>query len=192
MRRGHIPKVPPFLNDIFLTMPSINGPAIMVASIVAMKDDKLVSPTADSEKLYGGAEKIWDSVMDIPTSQEIQVVKSNVAHTTAGEASIVNGRTMVLSKETWFTYPLYGSICFAKEWGCSMGTSSATETSGWVSEECSWCSWSIFSDDGNVCMAYTVSFSEFDFVFDLQSCCQHPNSQRLVEHRLSLASKRRS
>jgi len=86
-----------------LTIPSIAGPATAVPISEATKDDKLVAPTDRTEKLYGGAEKIWEIVMEIPTNQEIHVVKSRVAHSTAGDARRRNGRTMVESNETWLT-----------------------------------------------------------------------------------------
>lgn len=73
----------------------------MVPRSDATKDDKFVRPTAVIEKLYGGAEKIWERVMEIPTSQEMQVVKRRVAHRTAGEPSIMKGRKMVLKKDVW-------------------------------------------------------------------------------------------
>ena len=94
------PKVPPFLMDNRLTMPSINGPATSVPSIDATNDERFVRPTDDTEKLYGGAEKICERVTEMPTSHEIQVVKSRVAHSTAGDPSILNGRRRVLKKET--------------------------------------------------------------------------------------------
>lgn len=95
-----LPNVPPFLNDNFRTTPSIKGPASKVPNKLATKLDRFVRPTAETEKLYGGAEKIWESVMEIPTSHDIQVVKSKVAHNTAGELSITNGRKTVLRNET--------------------------------------------------------------------------------------------
>jgi len=114
-RRNSGSNVPPFLRDIRLTTPSINGPARAVPRREATNDERLVSPTAVTEKLYGDAEKICESVIEIPTSQEMQVVKRSVAQSTAGEASMTNGRKTVLMKETWLTYPLYGSISLAKE-----------------------------------------------------------------------------
>ena len=105
-----IPNVPPFLRDILRTIPSINGPARRVASTDAINEDKFVKPTEVTEKLYGGAEKICESVTEIPTSQEIQVVKRRVAQSTAGEASMTNGRQVVLMRETWLTYPFHGII----------------------------------------------------------------------------------
>ena len=81
----------------------------------ATNDDKFVRPTADTEKLYGGAEKICESVTEIPTSHEMQVVKSRVAQSTAGDPSIMNGRNSVLKKETWFMYPEYGRRSLAYE-----------------------------------------------------------------------------
>lgn len=94
--------------------PSIKGPAMRVPSKEATKDDKFVRPTDVTEKLYGGAEKICERVMEIPTSQEIQVVNRRVAQSTAGEASMAKGRNTVLRNEMWLTYPLYGSISLAK------------------------------------------------------------------------------
>jgi hypothetical protein len=92
--------VPPFLIDIFRTTPSIKGPATRVPRRDATKDDKLVRPTAETEKLYGAAENICESVMEIPTSQEMQVVKRRVAHRTAGDLSMAKGRKIVLTNET--------------------------------------------------------------------------------------------
>jgi hypothetical protein len=80
----------------------MTGPATKVASNEATKEDTFVAPTALTEKLYGGAEKICDNVMEIKTSQEMQIVKSRVAHMTTGLASITKGRMKVLQKETWF------------------------------------------------------------------------------------------
>jgi hypothetical protein len=70
-----LPNVPPFLSDILRITPSIKGPARAVPRRDAMNDERLVSPTTVTEKLYGGAEKICESVMEIPTSHEMQVVK---------------------------------------------------------------------------------------------------------------------
>lgn len=97
----------------------MTGPAMRVASSEAMKEDKLVNPTALTEKLYGGAPNICERVMEIPTSHEIQVVKRSVAQSTAGDASIMKGRKMVLIRETLLTYPLYGIISFAQVIGFS-------------------------------------------------------------------------
>jgi hypothetical protein len=52
----------------------------------ATNDETLVAPTLPTEKLYGGAEKICESVREISTSQEMQVVNSRVAQRTTGEA----------------------------------------------------------------------------------------------------------
>jgi len=49
-----------------------------VPSSEAANDDRLVRPTAVTEKLYGGAEKICDRVIEMPTSQEMQVVNKIV------------------------------------------------------------------------------------------------------------------
>lgn len=68
------PNVPLFFLDILRTSPSIRGPAMTVPSSEAANDDRLVRPTAVTEKLYGGAEKICDRVIEMPTSQEMQVV----------------------------------------------------------------------------------------------------------------------
>lgn len=100
---GYLPNVPPFLSDIRRTTPSINGPASAVPRRDATKDERLVSPTAVTEKLYGGAEKICESVMEMPTSHEMQVVKRSVAHSTAGDASITKGRNTVFKNDTWLT-----------------------------------------------------------------------------------------
>ena len=117
--RWNIPNVPPFFNDILRTTPSIKGPAMSVPRRDATNDERLVRPTADTEKLYGGAEKICESVMEMPTSHEMQVVKRSVAQRTAGDPSMTKGRNMVFQNDTWLTYPLYGSIFFAKECGFS-------------------------------------------------------------------------
>jgi len=114
-----LPKVPPFLSDILRTTPSIKGPARAVPRSDATKEERFVNPTEVTEKLYGGAEKICESVTEMPTSHEMQVVNKSVAQSTAGEASITNGRKMVFRNETWLIYPLYGSISFAKECGFS-------------------------------------------------------------------------
>ena len=98
-----LPKVPPFLFDSFRTTPSISGPARRVPRNEATNEDRVVRPTAVTEKLYGGAEKIWDSVMEMPTSQEMHVVNNSVAQRTAGERRRKNGRTSVSKYETWFT-----------------------------------------------------------------------------------------
>lgn len=84
-----------------LATPSTTVPAIRVASSDATNDETFVAPTSLTEKLYGGPEKICDNVMDIRTSQEMQIVKSSVAHITAGLAMTTNGRIKVLQKETW-------------------------------------------------------------------------------------------
>jgi len=96
----NLPNVPPFLSDIRRTTPSINGPASAVPRRDATNEERFVSPTAVTERLYGGAEKICESVMEMPTSHEIQVVKRSVAQSTGGEESMTNGRNMVLAKET--------------------------------------------------------------------------------------------
>jgi hypothetical protein len=95
-----LPNVPPFRSDIRRTTPSIKGPEIAVPRRDATKDERFVSPTAVTEKLYGGAEKICESVMEIPTSHEMHVVKRRVAHSTAGDASMTKGRAIVLMNET--------------------------------------------------------------------------------------------
>jgi hypothetical protein len=76
------------------------GPAISVPRREATKAERLVRPTALTEKLYGGAEKICERVIEIPTSHEMQVVKRRVAQSTAGEPSNTNGRKIVLKNET--------------------------------------------------------------------------------------------
>jgi len=73
----------------------------MVPRSDATKDDRFVTPTAVVEKLYGGAENIWETVMEISPSQEMLVVKRRVAHKTAGEPSIMKGRKTVLKKDVW-------------------------------------------------------------------------------------------
>jgi len=100
---GYLPKVPPFLSDILRTTPSIKGPARAVPRREATKDERFVNPTDVTEKLYGGAEKICESVTEIPTSHEMQVVNRRVAQSTAGDASMTKGRKTVLRNETWFT-----------------------------------------------------------------------------------------
>jgi hypothetical protein len=72
----------------------------------ATNEERLQAPTLPTEKLYGGAPKIWDRVTAMPTSQDIQVVKRRVAQRTTGEASMQNGRMSVFQNETWLTYPL--------------------------------------------------------------------------------------
>ncbi|GMF69532.1 unnamed protein product [Aspergillus oryzae] len=81
-----IPNMPPFILDIRVTRPSIRGPALKVPRTDATKDDKFVAPTPITEKLYGGAEKIWDRVREMPTSHAIQLVKRSTAQRTGGEA----------------------------------------------------------------------------------------------------------
>jgi hypothetical protein len=44
-------------------------------------------------------------VTEIPTSQEIQVVKRRVAQRTTGEARRVNGRSMILKRLSWELKP---------------------------------------------------------------------------------------
>lgn len=83
-----IPNIPLFILDILLTIQSTNAPAATVPTVEATKEDTLVAPTDPMEKLYGGAEKIWDKVIEITRSHEMQVVKMIVAHTTAGDFSI--------------------------------------------------------------------------------------------------------
>ena len=77
-------------------IPSVSGSAITVAIRVATNDDRLTRPTCFTVKLYGGAEKIWEIVIEIPTSQEIQVVNSNVAQMTTGDASNLNGLRVIV------------------------------------------------------------------------------------------------
>ena len=76
------------------------APATSVARTDATKDETLVAPTELTEKLYGGAEKICDRVMEINTSQDMQMVNSSVAHMTIGDNMRTNGRMRVLQKET--------------------------------------------------------------------------------------------
>jgi hypothetical protein len=85
---------------MYFATPSMMAPATSVASTDATKEDTFVAPTALTEKLYGGAEKICESVMEMRTSQEMQIVKSSVAHTTIGDKIITNGRSSVLQNET--------------------------------------------------------------------------------------------
>ncbi len=78
-----------------LTTPSTAGPATSVPIAEATKLLRLVAPTALTEKLYGGAEKICESVIEIRTSHEMQVVNSSVAQHTMGEDSMPKGRIRV-------------------------------------------------------------------------------------------------
>jgi hypothetical protein len=94
-----IPKIPPFLLDMNLAVPSMMGPAAAVAISVATKDDTLQAPTAEMEKLYGAAEKICERVIEMRTSHEMQVVNSRVAHATIGDVIKVNGRIIVRQKD---------------------------------------------------------------------------------------------
>jgi hypothetical protein len=80
--------------------PSMIGPATSVASSDATNDETFVAPTALTEKLYGGAEKICDNVIEIKTSQDMQIVKSRVAHMTTGLMITTKGRKNVRQKET--------------------------------------------------------------------------------------------
>jgi hypothetical protein len=82
-----LPNIPPFIFDIRVTSPSISGPAVRVPSTEATKEDRFVAPTPTTEKLYGGAEKIWDRVREITTSHEMHVVKRGIAHRTGGDAT---------------------------------------------------------------------------------------------------------
>jgi hypothetical protein len=95
-----LPKTPLLRFDMYLATPSMIAPATRVARTDATNEDTFVAPTALTEKLYGGAEKICDSVMEIKTSHEMQIVKSSVAHTTIGDKIMTNGRNRVLQKET--------------------------------------------------------------------------------------------
>jgi len=79
----------------------MNGPATRVASSDATNEEKFVAPTALTEKLYGGAEKICESVIEIKTSHEIQIVNNRVAHITTGLAITTNGRSKVRQKDMW-------------------------------------------------------------------------------------------
>lgn len=83
-----------------LATPSTMYPAARVAISEATKEDKFVAPTAETLKLYGGAEKICERVMEMRTSQEMQIVKRSVAHATIGERIMKKGRRMVLQNET--------------------------------------------------------------------------------------------
>lgn len=87
MIRRFLPNIPRFIFDIRVTSPSISGPAARVPSTDATKADRFVAPTPTTEKLYGGAEKIWDRVRDMPTSHEMHVVKSRMAQRTGGDAT---------------------------------------------------------------------------------------------------------
>ena len=86
-----------------LTNPSMIGPATAVPIRVATSDEMFVAPTAATEKLYGGAEKICEMVMEIKTSQLMQVVKRSVAHRTIGDPSIRKGLNRVRQKDMWWT-----------------------------------------------------------------------------------------
>ena len=92
--------------------PSITYPAMNVAMSEATKDETFVAPTAATEKLYGGAEKICESVIEIKTNQEIQIVNRSVAHRTIGDASTKNGSKKVRQKETESQYPDHGMSSF--------------------------------------------------------------------------------
>lgn len=83
----------------------MSGPAAAVASKLATNEDRFVAPTAMTEKLYGGAEKIWDRVMEMRTSHEMHVVNSRVAQATMGEARKKKGRTSVRQKDVESQYP---------------------------------------------------------------------------------------
>ena len=96
----HSPKVPLLRVDIHFATPSMIGPATSVANNDATNEDRFVAPTALTEKLYGGAEKICDNVMEIKTSQDTQMVKSKVAHMTTGIMITTKGRRNVRQKET--------------------------------------------------------------------------------------------
>jgi hypothetical protein len=96
-----LPKMPLFRFDMYFATPSMMAPATNVASTDAMNDETFVAPTALTEKLYGGAEKICESVIEIRTNHDIQTVNSSVAHMTIGETIIKNGRSKVLQNETW-------------------------------------------------------------------------------------------
>lgn len=74
----------------------------------AMKAETFVAPTELIEKLYGGAEKICDSVIDISTSHEMQMVNIKVAHCTTGLASMNKGRMKVLQNGTRSQKPDHG------------------------------------------------------------------------------------
>lgn len=111
-KEGSSPKVPWLRLDMYFATPSMIGPATNVASSDAMNEDTFVAPTALTEKLYGGAEKICDKVIEIRTSQEIQIVNNSVAHITTGLANVANGRRNVRQNETWSQYPDQGSRVF--------------------------------------------------------------------------------
>lgn len=91
--------MPLFFFDINVASPSIRGPARAVAIKLATKDETLHAPTAVMEKLYGGADMICDKVIEMRTSQEMQVVKSSAAQATIGEAKKKKGRMSVRQKE---------------------------------------------------------------------------------------------
>lgn len=86
----------------------MSGPARAVAIKVAAKEDRFEAPTAVMEKLYGGAEKICESVIEISTSHEMHVVNSRVAQATIGEPRKKNGRMRVRQNDVLSQYPLYG------------------------------------------------------------------------------------
>jgi len=75
-------------------------PATSVAITDATKDETFVAPTALTEKLYGGAENICDSVIEIKTSHDMQIVNRSVAHITIGDRMSTKGRRRVLQKDT--------------------------------------------------------------------------------------------
>ena len=98
--RKYSPNIPLLYLEMNFATPSITGPAIIVANKDATNEETFVAPTSLTEKLYGGAEKICDKVIDIRTSQDIHIVNNNVAHITTGLAIITNGRMNVLQKDT--------------------------------------------------------------------------------------------
>lgn len=104
-QRGYPPKIPLFLLDMNFARPSTSGPARAVPIKVATKEDRFEAPTAVMEKLYGGAEKICESVIEMSTSQEMQVVNSRVAQETIGEPRKKNGRMRVRQKDVLSQYP---------------------------------------------------------------------------------------
>jgi hypothetical protein len=126
-----------------------------VAISEATKEDKLVAPTAETLKLYGGAEKICERVIEMRTSQEMQIVKSRVAHATIGERIMKKGLRMVLQNETLSQYPFHGMSSFMYE---SLGSdsppaSACGRSSIWIADSFSFMPISIVLPEVSMLMA---------------------------------------
>lgn len=50
-----------------------------------------MAPTAVTEKLYGWAEKIWERLMEMPTSQEMQMEKRIEPQKTGSDTTMIKG-----------------------------------------------------------------------------------------------------